>query len=90
LGILYSERGDSSKAIAAYQEATEANPELEEAHFRLAQAYSQTGEKSKAQAELELYEQLSKQAAEEAEHERREIQQFVYTLRGSTGGSHPQ
>jgi tetratricopeptide (TPR) repeat protein len=90
LGILYSERGDSSKAIAAYQQATEANPGLEEAHYRLAQAYSRTGEKVKAQAELQLYEQLSKQTAEQVERERREIQQFVYTLRDRTSASPPQ
>jgi tetratricopeptide (TPR) repeat protein len=81
LGILYSEQGDSAKAIAAYQNATETNPGLEEAHYRLARAYSRAGEKSKSEAELRLYEQVSKKAAEEAEHERREIQQLVYTLR---------
>jgi tetratricopeptide (TPR) repeat protein len=81
LGILYAERGDSAKAISAYQKAAEVNPELEEAHYRLARAYSQTGEKSKAQSELQLYEQLSKKAAEQSDRERREIQQFVYTLR---------
>ena len=81
LGILYSEQGDSAKAIAAYQRATETNPGLEEAHYRLARAYSRAGEESKAEAELRLYEQLSKKAAEQVEHERGEIQQFVYTLR---------
>jgi tetratricopeptide (TPR) repeat protein len=90
LGILYAQRGDSSQAIAAYQKATEANPGLEEAHYRLAQAYSRTGEKAKAQAELQLYEELSKKTAEQVERERREIQQFVYTLRDRTSGSQPQ
>jgi tetratricopeptide (TPR) repeat protein len=87
LGILYAERGESSKAIAAYQKATEANPGLEEAHYRLAQAYSRTGEKSKARAELKLHDQLSKKKAEEAERERRDIQQFVYTLRDRPSAS---
>ncbi|HWY55510.1 MAG TPA: carboxypeptidase regulatory-like domain-containing protein [Terriglobales bacterium] len=81
LGILYSDRGDSSKATAAYQKATEATPGLEEAHYRLAQAYSRAGQKSRAQAELRLYEQLSKKTADEVERKRRETQQFVYTLR---------
>jgi hypothetical protein len=54
---------------------------LEEAHFRLAQAYNRAGEKLKAQAELQLYDQLSKMSAQQVEHERREIQQFVFTLR---------
>jgi tetratricopeptide (TPR) repeat protein len=81
LGILYSDRGDSTKALAAYQKAAAASPELEEAHYRLAQAYNRAGEKSEAQGELQLYKQLSKKKEEEAARERREIQQFVYTLR---------
>jgi tetratricopeptide (TPR) repeat protein len=89
LGILYSDRGDSSQAIAAYRDAIEANPGLEDAHYRLAQIYSRTKEKSKAQVELQLYKQLSKKAAEDAEHERREIQQFVYKLRDPTYASQP-
>jgi tetratricopeptide (TPR) repeat protein len=88
LGILYSERGDSAVAIAAYQKATDANPGLEEAHYRLGEAYSRAGEKLKAGAELQLYGQLSKERAEEAERERREIQQFVYTLRDRPSASH--
>jgi Tfp pilus assembly protein PilF len=89
LGILYSQRSDSSKAISAYREAIEANPELVAAHYRLAQAYSRNGEKSKAQAELQIYDQLSKKTAEEADRERREIQQFVYTLREPASASQP-
>jgi tetratricopeptide (TPR) repeat protein len=90
LGILYSERGDSSRAIATYQKAIEANPELEAAHYRLAQAYSRIGERSKGQAELQLYKQLSRKTAEAVEGERREIQQFVYTLRDRPSASQPQ
>ena len=81
LGILSSDRKDFSQAISDYQKAIEANPRLEEAHYRLAQAYRRTGDKSKAQQELQLYEQLSKKTEEEVERQRHEIQQFVYTLR---------
>ncbi|HXZ39476.1 MAG TPA: tetratricopeptide repeat protein, partial [Terriglobales bacterium] len=81
LGILYSERNDFPKAITAYQRAIEANPRLEAAHYRLAQACRQTGDKSKAQHELQLFEELSKEAEKQAERDRHEIQQFVYTLR---------
>lgn len=84
LGILCWERGNPSKAISFYQQATEASPTLAEAHYRLSQAYSRAGEKSRAQVELQLYEQLSKQSEDEAERGRREIQQFVYTLRDQT------
>jgi tetratricopeptide (TPR) repeat protein len=90
LGIVYSEGKHLSQAISAYQQAIEVQPLLEEAHYRLAQAYRQTGETSKARAELQLYGQLSKEAAQQAERERHEIQQFVYTLRDRPSALLPQ
>ena len=83
LGIVYSEQKDLPKAISAYQKATDAAPGMEEAHYRLAQAYRQIGESVKAQQELQLYERAKKKAAGQADRERHEIQQFVYTLRSS-------
>ena len=88
LGILYSDRKDFAHAIAAYQKATAASPESEEAHYRLAQAYRRTGEKLKAQQELQLYQQISRRKEEEVERQRHEIQQFVYALRDSGSASH--
>ena len=82
LGVLYSERGDFPRAVLSYQEAIKVNPELEEAHYRLAQAYKRTGEKAKAEQELQLYNQISKKKDEAIERERRESRQFVYRLRG--------
>ena len=90
LGILYSERGDSLRAISSYQKAVAANPDLEEAHYRLAQAYKTIGKSAEAQNELQLYAQLSKKTAEESERRRHEIKQFVYTLRDRTAVSQPQ
>jgi len=84
LGILRAEQKDFPKAIAAYQKAIEVNPRLEEAHYRLAQAYRQTGEKLQAEKEIQLYEQLSRQTAGEVDRERHDIKQFVYTLRNPT------
>jgi tetratricopeptide (TPR) repeat protein len=89
LGILYSDQGDFRQSISAYQKAIAAGPELAEAHYRLGQAYKRSGEKLKAQEELQLYEQLSKKKQEQAERERHEIQQFVYTLRDRTSASQP-
>ena len=85
LGVLCSDRKDFPSAISAYQKAVEASasmPEQEqEAHYRLAQVYRRTGEKVKAQQELQLYDQLARQSAEQIERERHEVRQFVYTLR---------
>jgi tetratricopeptide (TPR) repeat protein len=90
LGVVYSERKDISNAISAYQQAIKAAPQLDEAHYRLAQAYRQAGETSKAQAELRLYSQVSKENADETERERHEVQQFVYQLRDGAPASQPQ
>lgn len=81
LGILYAEQRTFAQAAAAYQRAIEANPRLEEAHYRLSQLYRQTGESARAKEELRLYEEIATENANEADRERREIRQFVYTLR---------
>lgn len=80
LGIVYSERKETGEAITAYQQAIATDPDLEEAHYRLAQTYRQVGDSSKAQAELQLYEKISKEKAEATERQRHEVKQFVYEL----------
>jgi tetratricopeptide (TPR) repeat protein len=84
LGIVHSERKDFPRAIAAYEQAIQANPRMEQAHYRLAQAYRLSGQNDKAQNELKLYEEISKQKTTEVERERSDVKQFVYTLRGET------
>jgi tetratricopeptide (TPR) repeat protein len=79
LGILFADQGKYSQAIPAWQSAIAAG--VIEAHYRLAQAWRRTGEPEKAKAELELFEQLSKQSAEKEERERAAIREFVFTLR---------
>ncbi len=104
LGILYAQRKDFPRAISVYQKAIEVSPEavspeqatpeinetLEVAHYRLAQAYLRTGNKTGAQEELQLHDRLSKQTKEKTEHERREIQQFVISLQNKDSISQPQ
>ncbi len=103
LGILYSQRGDFSRAIPAYEKAIAVMSEekildseivrpetieaLAQSHYRLAQAYLRTGEKAKAQGQLELHTQLSKKAKEDTDRQHREIQEFVISLR-SNDSSH--
>lgn len=93
LGILDARRGDFSAAISAYEKAIQLSSNhndteddahedtLGEAHYRLAQAYLRTGEKAKAQKELRLHDEISKKTKEDAERERRRIQEFVISLR---------
>jgi tetratricopeptide (TPR) repeat protein len=81
LGILYAEEHKYPEAIRAYQQAIDVSPGLEEAHYRLAEGYRATGDPLRAEQETALYDRLSKESAEEAERERREIRQFVIALR---------
>jgi tetratricopeptide (TPR) repeat protein len=81
LGSVYADEGNLPQAIAAYQSAIAASPQMEEAHYRLAMAYRKTGETDKARKELELYKELSRQSAQQFERERAEIQQFVFELK---------
>jgi tetratricopeptide (TPR) repeat protein len=81
LGSVYANEGNLRKAIAAYQSAIASSPQLEEAHYRLAMAYRQTGETDKARKELELYKELSGLSKQQFERERGEIQQFVFGLK---------
>ena len=80
LGVVYSETNKLPQAITAYESAVRVDPQLAEAHYRLAQAYVAAGQKEKSQQEIALYKQNSKARADATERERRELQQFVYTM----------
>ena len=88
LGILRFEREDFPGAVSALQKAIENTALPEEAHYRLAQVYRRMGEADKATGEIELFKKISAEKNKEAERERHEMQQFVYTLRGQ-GEPHP-
>ncbi|MGO9275498.1 MAG: tetratricopeptide repeat protein [Terriglobia bacterium] len=62
LGILYALRSNDPDAIREYQSAVRLKPSLAAAHYRLAQAYSRTGDKAAARNELDLYQRLRQQA----------------------------
>jgi tetratricopeptide (TPR) repeat protein len=81
LGILRTDRDDFSGAVSALQKAIESTPLPEEAHYRLAQVYRRMGNTEKANQEIAQFKQISEQKDEQAERERHEIPQFVYTLR---------
>jgi tetratricopeptide (TPR) repeat protein len=94
LGILHSRRGDLPLAISAYQKAIVFGPESDdiaaEAHYRLAQAYQRTGDKTGAKQELELHDLLAKKIKAQAESERRDIQEFVISLQKKDSPLLPQ
>jgi len=84
LGILRSERKDFPEAVAALQKAVEYTPLPAEAHYRLTEVYRRMGDAEKARQETALFKQIAAQKEQDAERERHEIQQFIYTLRGTT------
>ncbi len=84
LGILQSEREDFRSAIASFQKAIAVTPLPDQAHYRLAQLYRRMGEADKAAREIEQFKQITEQKNQQAEQERHEIPQFIYTLRSSS------
>jgi tetratricopeptide (TPR) repeat protein len=94
LGNMAWDGGDVKAAIDQYRQAIEVSSDMDdtiaEAHYRLAQAYLHTGEKLKAQEELELHRQLVTKIQEGGLRELRDVQQFVITLRSDTKNLAPQ
>ena len=88
LGILYSSQHHYEKAIGFYTKAIELDPQLGEAHYRLAVAYDRTGDPTKAKAEFALHDEIEKQNAAAVELQRREIKQFLVVLQGQP--AHPK
>ena len=81
LGSLYSEQHQYEKAIPEYQSALVLNPDLPDAQYRLGQAYIHTGQKDRAQAQLEIYQKQRARHLAESDKERAEVKQFVYSAR---------
>jgi tetratricopeptide (TPR) repeat protein len=77
LGILYYSRRNFEKAIDYYTKAIAAEPELVDAHYRLAVAYDRIGETAKARQQFQLHDEVKKQQAAEIERQRREVKQFL-------------
>jgi tetratricopeptide (TPR) repeat protein len=59
LGILLSDEQRYQEAIPQLRAAARLEPDLAQAHYRLAQAYQRTGQKRLAAKELEIFERLN-------------------------------
>ena len=80
LGILYAGEQRYEDAIGEYQQATKLKPDLADAHYRLAQAYSRTGKKVLAGKEFELYKRFHRQEMAEDERRRQEAGRLVFDM----------
>jgi tetratricopeptide (TPR) repeat protein len=88
LGLLSFSRGNYRRAVDYYTRAIAADPQLSEAHYRLAVAYDRMGESGNARQEFQLHEQIEKSQAEEVERQRREVKQFLVVLQGQPAPRH--
>jgi tetratricopeptide (TPR) repeat protein len=80
LGIILLDKREPTAAVQMLNRAVQLDPLLEQAHYRLAQAYRQTSETEKAQAELAKFRKLSTDSSQQLNLERSQLQRFVVTL----------
>jgi tetratricopeptide (TPR) repeat protein len=79
LGNLYSDRSNFAASITEYQRALQLDDDLADAHYRLGQAYVRTGDKTRGQEQLEIYQRLRAQHLSDVDKQKAEIRQFVYS-----------
>lgn len=85
LGNLYSDKGRYADAVPEYQSALAVNADLADAHYRLGQAYVHTGQKDRAQEQLQVYQRLRAEHLAELDKQKAEIRQFVYSEKNGRG-----
>ena len=90
LGMVHGARINFPQAIEAYKKAIEINPQLAEAHYRLAQAYKRVGDEASSERETQLYKEAEKAESDTVERQRREIRQFLIILKDQPQASTPK
>ncbi len=83
LGNLYSDESQYAESIPEYVKALETKSDIADAHYRLGQAYVRTGQKEKAQEQLQVYQQLRAQHLADLDKQIADIRQFVYSEKNS-------
>ena len=83
LGNLYADQHQYEKSIPEYVRALELDPNLPDAHYRLGTDYVHVGQKEQAQKEFDVYQKLRAEHLAEVDKERAEVQQFIYSAKGS-------
>jgi tetratricopeptide (TPR) repeat protein len=86
LGNLYFDQQKYGDSIPEYQRALELNGDLADAHYRLGQAYVHTGQKERAQEQLQVYQKIREQNLADLEKQRAEVRQFVYAAKDAPPG----
>lgn len=78
LGNLYADQREYGKSIPEYRRALELDPNLSDAHYRLATDLVHTGQKEQAQKEFAIYQGLRAEHLAEVQREHDQVRQFVY------------
>src|SRR5467141_164592 len=84
LGSLYSDQQKYADSIPEYQRALELNSDFADPHYRLGQAYVHTGDKERAQEQLQVYQKIREQHLADIEKQRAEVRQFVYAAKDAS------
>jgi tetratricopeptide (TPR) repeat protein len=90
LGNLYSDQAKYAESIPEYVKALETKSDIADAHYRLGQAYVHTGQKEKAQEQLQIYQQLRAQHLADLDKQIADIRQFVYSEKNSNSAKPDQ
>jgi len=77
LGNLSAERKQWEQAIGHYLKAIQADPALNEAHYRLGVAYQRAGDQGKATEQFQLHDTIAREQAAEIQRQRKEVKQFL-------------
>jgi tetratricopeptide (TPR) repeat protein len=85
LGNLSAGKKEWEQAIRYYLNAIQADPELNEAHYRLGVAYQRAGDQAKATEQLQLHDTIAKEQAAEIQRQRKEVKQFLVVLPDQMG-----
>lgn len=83
LGLVLSEQGQDTQAMAEFQRTVALRPEWAEAHYRLAQIYRRTGQEGRSQSELADYERLRKQGPTQDQKLRDDLRRLLLGANGS-------
>jgi lipopolysaccharide biosynthesis regulator YciM len=77
LGNLSAGKKQWEQAIGNYLNAIQADPKLNEAHYRLGVAYQRAGDQGKATEQFQLHDTIAAEQAAEIQQQRKEVKQFL-------------
>ena len=88
LGLLYYAQSRTAESIEQFQQASKASPQMHEAHYRLAIAYSKLGMKQESERELHLHQKLRSESADDLDKRRKEFFDIIPTMKSLSSQRH--